>query len=144
MGNFSKTPSDVLQKSLDKNYVGVHIEQGVPVLDRDLNLLHDMISNTLQSVISRFMGDGVAAGSNGFAIQAIPADNDFRILAGSVLVNGIDIFNAADFNYSSQAGAPALTPPSPIFLGIRHDTVYLDVSLTEVDGTQDAELLNSG
>jgi len=140
MGNFSKKPSDVLQASLLKNYVGVYVEQGVPVLDRDLNLLQDIISTTVRSVFSRFIGDGVTAGSSGFAIQAIPANNDFRILGGSALVNGVDAFNAADLNYSSQAGVPALTTPA----AARNDTVYLDVSLTEVTGAQDAELLNSG
>jgi hypothetical protein len=140
MGNFSKKPSDVLQANLLKNYVGVYIEQGVPVLDRDLNLLQDIISTTVRSVFSRFIGDGVTVGSSGFAIQAIPANNDFRILAGSVLVNGVDAFNAADLTYSSQAGVPALTTPT----AARNDTVYLDVSLTEVTGAQDAELLNNG
>src|SRR5215471_7867425 len=106
MGNFSKTPSDVLQANLKKNYVGLHIEQGVPVLDRDLNLLHDMISNTMRSMISRFIGDGVAAGSNEFAIQAIPANNNFRILGGSALVNGIEVINGGDINYADQPGVP--------------------------------------
>src|SRR4030095_14944098 len=140
MGNFSKKPSDVLQANLLKNYVGVYIEQGVPVLDRDLNLLQDIIATTVRSVFSRFIGDGVTVGSSGFAIQAIPANNDFRILAGSVMVNGVDAFNAADLTYSSQAGVPALTTPT----AARNDTVYLDVSLTEVTGAQDAELLNNG
>ena len=140
MGNFSKQPNDVLLASLIKNYVGVYIEQGVPVLDRDLNLLQDIISGTLRSVISRFIGDGVPAGTGEFAIRAIPANNDFRILPGFVLVDGINVVNAADLNYSSQAGVPALTTPG----AARNDTVYLDVSLIEVTGNQDADLLNSG
>jgi hypothetical protein len=168
MGNFSKTPSDVLQASLNKNYVGVYIEQGVPVLDRDLNLMQDIITRTLRSVLSRFIGDCVASGSNSFAIQALPdaiSSNNFRILAGAALVNGIDVTNAANLNYSDQTGVPALTTPTGIILpdtsltsGLapaallpilpetttRTDSVYLDVSLAEVSGTQDAELLNSG
>jgi hypothetical protein len=147
MGNFSKTPSDVLQASQKKNYVGVYIEQGVPVLDRDMNLLQDLISTTVRSVISRFIGDGVASGSNGFAIQAIvdplASFNNFRILGGSALVTGIDVINSADLNYADQPGVPPLTTPpaSPI---TRTDSVYLDISLTEVSGAQDPELLNSG
>jgi hypothetical protein len=140
MGNFSKTPSDVFQASLLKNYVGVYIEQGVPVLDRDMNLLQDIISRTMRTVFSHCIGDGVIDGGSGFGIQAIPANNDFRIVAGFVLVNGIVVFNVADINYSSQAGVPPLTTPT----AARNDTVYLDVSLTEVTGTQDADLLNSG
>jgi hypothetical protein len=140
MGNFSKQPNDVLLASLIKNYVGVYIEQGVPVLDRDLNLLQDIISGTLRSVISRFIGDGVQPGTGEFAIRAIPANNDFRINAGFVLVDGINVLNAADLTYSSQAGVPPLTTPG----AARNDTVYLDVSLIEVTGNQDADLLNSG
>jgi hypothetical protein len=146
MGNFSKTPSDVLQASLKKNYVGVYVEQGVPVLDRDLNLLQDLVSMTVRSVISRFIGDGVAFGSNGFAIQALANPllfNNFQILAGSALVSGIDVLNSTDLNYSDQPGVPPLTTPpsSPI---TRTDSVYLDISLAEVSGAQDPELLNSG
>ena len=37
-GNFSQAPADVLAAALAKNYVSVLVEQGVPVLDRDLNL----------------------------------------------------------------------------------------------------------
>jgi IPT/TIG domain-containing protein len=146
MGNFSKTPSDVLQASLKKNYVGVSIEQGVPVLDRDLNLLQDLILTTVRSVISRFIGDGVAVGSNGFAIQALANPllfNNFRILAGSALVNGIDVLNDADLNYGDQPGVPPLTTPPAAPL-TRTDSVFLDISQAEVSGAQDPELLNSG
>src|SRR6266508_5218924 len=140
MGNFSKLPNDQLQASFQKNYVGVYIEQGVPVLDRDLNLLQDIISMTVRSLITRFIGDGGIVGGPGFAIRAIPANNDFRIQTGEVLVNGINVFNGADINYASQPGVPTLTTPT----AARNDTVYLDITLTEVNGTQDAELLNSG
>jgi hypothetical protein len=140
MGNFSKSPEEVLQASLSRSYVGMHIEQGVPVLDRDLNLLHDIVAATLRSVITNYIGDGIAVGSNGFAIQAIPADNDFRVLAGSALVGGVEVTNTAGINYNDQMGVPLLTtPPAP-----RVDTVYLDVSQIEVDGTKDGDLLNSG
>jgi len=56
------------------------------------------------------------------------------------MVNGLEVINGGDLNYLDQAGVPPLTAP----LGFRTDTVYLDVSLAEVTGAQDAELLNSG
>jgi hypothetical protein len=164
MGNFSKTPSEVLLKSVIENYVRVYIEQGVPVLDRDLNLMQDIIWNTLSWVIRDVIGSGVFAGSGGFYIEeAIPAKNDFRILGGSIWINGIQVINGADINYSSQAGVPELRPPrpgdetprpgDPSLPGLstppqpttttRTDSVYLDISLAEVSGTQDPELLNS-
>ena len=141
MGNFSKDPDDMLADGLFKGYVRVLIEQGVPVLDRDLNLMQDLIWAAARSIAARYIGDGVAAGSEGFAILPISGQTkDFRILAGFALVNGIEVFNPKAITYTEQPGVPALTiPPKD-----RTDTVYLDVSLAEVDGTQDPGLLNGG
>ena len=44
MSDFSKSPQEVLRDSQDKGYTGIHIEQGVPILDRDLNLMHDLLA----------------------------------------------------------------------------------------------------
>jgi hypothetical protein len=141
MGNFSKDPDVILADGLFKGYVRVHIEQGVPVLDRDLNLMQDLIWAAARSIAARYIGDGVAAGSGGFAILPIQGQiKNFRIRAGAALVNGIEVFNPKEITYADQPGVPALTiPPND-----RTDTVYLDVSMSEVDGTQDAGLLNGG
>lgn len=152
MGNFSKQPDDVLQANLSKGYAAIHIEQGVPLLDRDLNLMHDLAIGALRSFIAKYIGDGVLARSSGFAIQAIPADNDFLIQAGSVLVNGIEVTNPAGIRYKALPGAPPplttplVPPPSPIerAIAVRADSVYLDVSLSEADGSSDPDLRNPG
>ncbi len=151
MSDFSRSPLDLLLASQQKGYVGLHIEQGVPLLDRDLNLLHDLITATLRSVITRYIGNGIPAGADGFAIQALPAPAnslDFRIRAGSVgpgtcLVDGIEVTIPADINYTAQAGVPPLTIPSAAQPDPRTDIVYLDVSFIEVDGTSDPDLNNS-
>ena len=144
MGNFSKPPRQVLLTNLERGYVGLHIEQGVPVLDRDLNLVNDLISATIRSVISRYIGNGVAADTDGFAIQAIPADNDFRVTGpGRCLVGGFEVTVETDINYSDQTGVPALTMPIATQPDPREDLVYLDVWLAEVSGSDDADLLNS-
>jgi hypothetical protein len=141
MGNFSKDPDVILADGLSKGYVRVQIEQGVPVLDRDLNLMQDLIWAAARSITARYIGDGVAEGSGGFAILPIQGQiKNFRILAGSALVNGLEVFNPKEIKYADQPGVPALTIPQ----NDRTDTVYLDVSLSEVDGTQDAGLLNGG
>ena len=62
------SPLDLLVASQGKGYVGLHIEQGVPLLDRDLNLLHDLVAASVRSVITRYIGNGIAAGTDGFAI----------------------------------------------------------------------------
>ena len=55
--------------------------------------MQDIISRTLRSVISGFIGDGVCFRGQRFTIQAIPSDNNFLILAGSALVSGIEVIN---------------------------------------------------
>src|SRR5262245_55346216 len=139
MGNFSRDTDEMLVDSLSKGYLRVQIEQGVPVLDRDLNLMQDLIWAAARSIVARYIGDGVAAG-DGFAILPISGQpRNFRILAGFALVNGIEVFNQKEITYTDQPGVPTLTLPP----NARTDTVYLDVSLADIDGTQDAGLLNS-
>jgi IPT/TIG domain len=149
MSDFSKLPQEVLADNVAKGYVGVHIEQGVPILDRDLNLLHDLITQAVRSIVTRYIGNGLPTGGQGFAVQAIPSANDFRILAGApppgaCLVAGIEVTIAADTTYGAQPNLPALTTPTAAQPDPREDTVYLDVSLETVDGTSDADLLNPG
>ena len=99
MSDFSRAPLEVLQASLQKGYVGLHVEQGVPILDRDLNLQHDLLAATARSLFGRYVGDGLAAAADGFAVTALPSGQsgqDFRIAAadggpGSFLVGGIEV-----------------------------------------------------
>src|SRR4051812_19056469 len=99
MADFSHDPLELLLANQQKGYVGIHVEQGVPVLDRDLNLLHDLIAATVRAVVTRYIGNGASAGADGFAVQALPAaqnSQDFRIAAadggpGSCLVGGIEV-----------------------------------------------------
>lgn len=148
MSDYSKSPLDVLVANQLKGYVGLHIEQGVPVLDRDLNLLHDLITATVRSVFTRYIGNGLPAGADGFAIQAVAAAQDFLIAAGATppgtcLVGGIEVTIPSNINYSAQPGVPPLTTPTAAQPDPRADIVYLDVSFTEVDSTTDSDLNNS-
>jgi hypothetical protein len=135
-GNFSQAPSDVLAAAIGKNYVAVQVEQGVPVLDRDLNLATDLVAARMQDVVRRHIGNGIA-GTADFAITANGNANDFAIAAGTCLVNGVEVTLAANTTYLTQtvpatatpAPLPALTTPA----AARLDTVYLDVWLDEID-----------
>lgn len=148
MGNFSKPPLDTLLSNLDKGYVGLRLEQGVPLLDRDFTLLNDLIAATVQRVVARYIGDGVAAGSDGFEILQDPAENDFGIDAGvagspgSCLVGGLEVTIESRMLYSDQADVPPLTTPDATQPDPRLDLVYLDAWLTEVEGDEDSDLLN--
>ncbi len=151
MSDCSVSPLDFLLANQQKGYTGLHIEQGVPVLDRDLNLLHDLVTAGIRELFARYIGSGLAAGMDGFRIQAQPAGSntqDFLITApatgsGSILVDGLEVTIAATVDYASQTGVPPLTTPQPTQPDPRLDTVYLDVFLVEVDGTTDPDLNNS-
>jgi hypothetical protein len=150
MSDFSKSPLDMLIENQKKGYVGIHIEQGVPILDRDLNLLNDLITATVRSVVSRYIGNGISAGADGFEIQALPAgqnSQDFNILTsdsgvGSCLVNGLEVKIDAPTTYKSQ-NDDLLTTPSNTQPDPRTDIIFLDVFLVEVDGNEDDALKNS-
>ncbi len=144
-GNYSRDPLELLLSNVARGYVGLRVEQGVPVLDRDLNLLGELITAAVRRVFSRYIGDGVASDDNAFAIEAIPADNDFVIRAptsgeGHFLVGGLEVSIDADVNYTDQPEfeglAPELSPPNAA-AGERIDTIYLDAWLEEIDTDTD-------
>lgn len=140
MGNFSVDPQQNANTSRQKDYVGVRIEQGVPVLDRDLNLLGDVIAASVREVVDRYLGSGTAPNDNGFAILANGSSNNFTLTAGSYLVGGLHVTNTANRLYTSQPNVAVLTTPP---VGVtRPDVVYLDVWLTEVDELEDTSLAN--
>jgi membrane-associated protease RseP (regulator of RpoE activity) len=149
-GNFSKSPGDALADALSKTYAAVHVEQGVPVLDRDVNLLGDLIAATLRQVLQRHIGDG-CAGTTDFAISANGDPLDFAIAPGTYLASGFSVTLAAAATYKTQTvtGAanppgplPPLTQPTPAQPNPRIDTVYLDCWLDEIDDSQDPTLGN--
>lgn len=137
MGNFSKDPGQLLAASLAKGYVGVRVEQNVPLLDRDINLLGDLVGASLRDVVHRYVGDGAALYDDGaFSIGAIdPPGNNFTIGNGTMLVGGLRVTPVGAATYTAQFGVPPLTPPDPY--QTRVDTVYLDVWLEDVQSEVD-------
>ncbi len=155
MGNFSRDTFDRL-----KHYVGVRLQQGVPIVDADWNELEDIRRYELQAFLRWFIGNGVPNGNNGFLIEAVADPNDLTIRGGDgtpegtgrVIVEGMDVLNESDLRYTAQPlynnaalGAewgvdpiPPLTTPA----GNRTDTMYIDVWEREVDSTEDADLVN--
>ena len=135
MGNFSKHPDAILKEALERGYSRLLFQQGKPVLDRDLNLLASLAS--FHRLVP-YLGDGVPAGSNGFAVSNIH-DDDFDIADGVCLVNGQEARLATPTTYKTQPnnGNVGLLPEGK-------SKVYLQVFLREVDETQDSELGNPG
>lgn len=154
MGNFSRQTFDRL-----KHYVGVRLQQGVPIVDADWNEQDDVRRFELQAFLKWFVGDGVPLGNDGFRVTPAAVANDFGIAAGRCLVEGWDVINDSDQNqdgagssYRSQplfgndalaaawgvAPLPPLTTPG----APRTDTVYLDVWEREVGALEDPGVVN--
>lgn len=155
MGNFSRDTFDRL-----KHYVGVRLQQGVPIVDADWNELEDIRRYELQAFLAWFVGNGVPNGNDGFNIEAVGDPNDLSIRGGDgspegtgrILIEGWDALNESDIRYTAQAlynnaalaaewgvdPIPPLTTPA----GNRSDLVYIDVWEREVDSTEDADLIN--
>lgn len=156
MGNFSRNTFDRL-----KHYVGVRLQQGVPLIDADWNEQEDIRKFELQAFLKWFAGNGVPNGNDGFRVLAAAGTtNNFDINggngtapgAGRILVEGMDAMLESTMRYSNQplynnptlaarwgvAVIPPLTTPG----AAREDLVYIDVWEREVDSSEDSNLIN--
>jgi hypothetical protein len=66
MGNFSRDTFDAL-----KHYVGVRLQQGVPLVDADWNEKDDIRRFEIQAFLKWFVGNGVPDGNEGFRVRAL-------------------------------------------------------------------------
>ena len=140
-GNFSNAKEDTFDPG--KRYVGIRLQQGVPLLDRDWNELEDIRRYEDMMLRRWYVGNGTP--DNGFEIGAVdsPERYDFRIGAGRCMVDGFEAVNEPDEGgyilYSQQTGVDVLSIPS---VGVRVDTVYLDLRIEEVTSEDDVALKN--
>jgi hypothetical protein len=125
-----------------KQYVGVRLQQGVPLLDRDWNELEDIRRYYERRLRELNIGSGVPD-RDGFAIKppVVAADNDVLIAAGSCSVAGLDVRNAADVLFSAQGDRKPLPPPSDT----RGDTLvlYLEPSVVRIGSSAEPTLGNT-
>src|SRR4030095_7946567 len=150
MGNFSRNTFDPL-----KNYVGVRLQQGVPVLDADWNELNDVTRQELYGTFSLTFTDGVQPGGFDFEVGFRDEPNDFSVLAGAALIQGRPVRVRKNLRYSTQPWtdprraardgvaviAPLTTPPGPPEgAPPRIDIAYLDVWDREVGSDEDEHL----
>lgn len=107
-------------------YVNVRLQQGVPIVDADVNELDDTRKFEVRAFLKWFVGDGVPEGNDGFRIAGTGVANDFTIAAGiagavdavrnigRAIVDGLDVMIDADVAFraqplhTSQAGSAAL------------------------------------
>ncbi len=161
MGNFSRDSFKETQNLLNdlrsllptpqsnpKHYVSIRLQQGVPLLDADWNEQEDVRRMELETLLAMAIGSGVPAGSDGFRIQEAGVDNDFRIDAGLIFIDGWLVYNPNLIEYSSQPHRErsGVTPPLSIPLNpapeARLELVYLDVWEQEVDKEEDDNLID--
>ena len=116
-GNFSN--GGVATFDEHKRYLGVRLQQGVPLLDRDWNELDDIRRFFERRLRAYYVGEGVPD-LDGFEVRApeFEADNDVVIGAGSCSVAGFDVWSEADVLFSEQGDRVPLPAPDP---GRRHD-----------------------
>ncbi len=138
-------------------YVNVRLQQGVPIVDADLNELDDIRQFELRAFLKWFVGDGVPDGNDGFRIAGTGDANDFAIRAGRqlagpgdaleqglhrvgrIIVDGLDVMIAKDVTFAEQplhekvAGSDALAAR----LGVR---VVEQLAAPAADGTVAAYL----
>ncbi len=106
MGNFSNDPQSKLQKSLSRHYVGVRLQQGVPVLDADWNELEDLRRWELWSLLKWFIGNGVPENNSGFKIVAVAGGGVDTIILSSKKAH-VD-WSSITVNRTSSTAADAL------------------------------------
>jgi hypothetical protein len=103
-----------------KRYVGVRLQQGVPIVDADWNELDDVLRFELRVLRRSFIGNGIPAGSDAFRIDGTGVANDFFIrrgvvpgpgattvetglkFAGHCLVDGLSVLIPDDIAFTSQ------------------------------------------
>ncbi|NQE46227.1 hypothetical protein C5S31_09430, partial [ANME-1 cluster archaeon GoMg2] len=134
-GNFSNAKEDTFDPK--NRYIGIRLQQGVPLLDRDWNELEDIRRYEEAMLRKWYVGNGTP--DDGYKISVVePPVNDFKIAAGRCIVDGFEVVNDKGICYTDQADVKPLSTGTD-----RADTVYLDVWIEEVTGAEDPALNNS-
>jgi hypothetical protein len=150
-GRFSNGGIDTFDQG--KSYVGIRIQQGVPLLDRDWNESDDLMRYQLFNILKYYVGN--CSPDDGFLITGVPPDGqgafDFEIGAGRMLAMGIEAFNNGigpnekpttylnQFNKdpdSSQAKWPEKNDKTS------EVWIYLDAWIVEINSVDDPDLEN--
>ncbi|KAF5436619.1 DNA-binding beta-propeller fold protein YncE [Candidatus Methanophagaceae archaeon] len=134
-GNFSNAKEDTFDP--EKRYVGIRLQQGVPLLDRDWNELEDIRRYEELMLRKWYVGNGTP--DDGYKISVVePPACDFKIAAGRCIVDGFEVVNDKEICYTDQVDVKPLSAGTD-----RQDIVYLDVWIEEVTSAEDPALKNS-
>ena len=148
MGSFSRNTFDAT-----RNYIGVRMQQGVPLIDADWNEMDDAIRNEVYSGLSQVVADGVEPGTQNFLVaQAGAPANNLVMGGGAAIVGGRPLRVSPTTTYTAQPwfnnptkaqqDGVAVIPPLTTPTGNRTDLAFLDVWEREVRSTEDNNLIN--
>ncbi|MEU0405901.1 DUF6519 domain-containing protein, partial [Streptomyces sp. NPDC006197] len=153
-----------------RRFVRVRLQQGVPIVDADVNEREDIQKFELRAFLKWFVGDGVPEGNDGFRIVGTGLPNDFKIRAGAegapdalhrigrCLVQGLDVMIEHDLQYTAQPlheshGTPAAELAARLNVPLigklesiakPQILVYLDVWERLVTPAEDPQLIHPG
>jgi hypothetical protein len=138
IGDFSNNGVDTFDPL--KQYLGIRLQQGVPLLDRDWNELEDIRRYFERSLGQDYLGDGSPT-TAGF--QVVPptfdAPNDVVISAGRLMAEGLNLLNLSDVLFSEQGARQTL----PVSAEASALTLYVQPGVVRIDQTQDPSLGNT-
>lgn len=136
-GNFSNSGENTFDSS--KKNIGIRLQQGVPLLDRDWNELEDIRRYQEWVLRKYYIKDGAPDETSFQIVELETAANDFTITAGRYLVSGLEVVLDEDITYSAQDGVDTLSDVTED----REDIVYIDAWIEEITAEEDSDLANS-
>jgi hypothetical protein len=104
VGDFSRSTFDRV-----KHYVGIRLQQGVPLVDADWNEAEDIRRFEVQAFLKWFVGDGVPAGNDGFRIAAAAGGGVGTIRLTSTAAGPVSSTVSVDVTGSTAAAALGFT-----------------------------------
>jgi Family of unknown function (DUF6519) len=136
-GNFSNSGDDTFDPT--RNYLGVRLKQGVPLLDRDWNELEDLRRFQEMRLRQLYVGNGTA--DDGFEISSPDGTkSNLNISARSFVVDGFEVINWANTNTDALIAAGRANsfaiPASGAY------QIYLDVWISEDPGPSNNQDVN--
>lgn len=111
MGDYSREPGSRFQESIAKHYVGVRLQQGVPLLDADWNESEDIRKYEVQEFIRQFIGDCVPDANDGFRIKALAGGGVGTIVLQAI--SSVDELTTIDIVLGMSTAADVLGFLSP-------------------------------
>jgi len=104
VGDFSRSTFDRV-----KHYVGIRLQQGVPLLDADWNELEDIRRFEVQAFLKWFVGDGVPDGNDGFLIAPAAGGGVGTLRLTSTATGPVNSSVRVDIAASTAAAALGFT-----------------------------------